>query len=298
MQALLVFLCIGGLTQAANISVYEPIENYYLKDPARYPAFFRWYFPGQQNPVPGSSRIVGGQTASPGQFPHQAALFISTSSGQYFCGGSLLSDLQHILTAAHCADVALSIRVVLGAQNIRQSDGTQVTIVVPRANIKMHENWSSSRILNDIAILRLPVAVTPTARIQPINLPSRSDVNNQFVGSQSITSGWGKSSDLTSSISSELRWVQSEIISNVVCRMYFGTAIQGTNICASGSGGRSSCSGDSGGPLTSGYGTAKQQIGIVSFGSGYGCSNGFPHVYARVTSYLDWIQSNSNIAIN
>lgn len=48
-------------------------------------------------------RIVGGQLASSGQFPYQAALFMSDGSKSWFCGGSIISN-RWILTAAHCPD--------------------------------------------------------------------------------------------------------------------------------------------------------------------------------------------------
>ena len=49
--------------------------------------------------MPGpNSRIVGGEEATPHQYPWMAALFIDD---KWFCGGSLITD-RHILTAAHC----------------------------------------------------------------------------------------------------------------------------------------------------------------------------------------------------
>lgn len=48
------------------------------------------------------------------------------------------------------------------------------------------------------------------------------------------------------------------------------------------------CVGDSGGPLISGG----EQIGVVSWG--VPCAQGIPDVYARVSSYRDWILENSS----
>jgi phage baseplate assembly protein gpV len=39
------------------------------------------------------------------------------------------------------------------------------------------------------------------------------------------------------------------------------------------------------------------EIGIVSFGHVSGCELGFPAVFTRVTSYLDWIEQNTDIVI-
>jgi Secreted trypsin-like serine protease len=36
-------------------------------------------------------------------------------------------------------------------------------------------------------------------------------------------------------------------------------------------------------------------VGIVSFGSSEGCQRGYPAVFTRVTSYLNWIQYNTGL---
>lgn len=50
-----------------------------------------------------SSRIVGGNLASYGQFPYQVGMSLYDSSNSWWCGGSIISD-EWILTAAHCTD--------------------------------------------------------------------------------------------------------------------------------------------------------------------------------------------------
>lgn len=44
-------------------------------------------------------QVIGGSTASAGQFPWQAQVRMDNS---YFCGGSIISS-QWILSAGHCA---------------------------------------------------------------------------------------------------------------------------------------------------------------------------------------------------
>lgn len=46
-------------------------------------------------------KIVGGQQASPGQFPYQVGMYIQMDLNEVFCGGSLISP-NSVLTAAHC----------------------------------------------------------------------------------------------------------------------------------------------------------------------------------------------------
>lgn len=40
------------------------------------------------------------------------------------------------------------------------------------------------------------------------------------------------------------------------------------------------------------------QIGVVSFGLGLGCELNWPSVYLRVTSFVDWIDTNTDGTIN
>ena len=85
-----------------------------------------------------------------------------------------------------------------------------------------------------------------------------------------------------------------------------------TNICISGEQGRSTCSGDSGGPLLmKNKGKINissfivrpnlldiyKQIGITSFGSLITCESGIAAGFTRVSSYLKWIETITGIII-
>lgn len=135
-------------------------------------------------------------------------------------------------------------------------------------------------------------------------------------------SGWGKDSDckltfffnnfcqhshkvfiqntypaITEGTSPVLRYVKTEIITNTACTNFFPDVIRPTHVCASGVGGKSACNGDSGGPLTVEYEGQTRLVGLVQFGKAFGCSIGFPHVYTRVTEFLDWIENNTNVVV-
>lgn len=93
------------------------------------------------------------------------------------------------------------------------------------------------------------------------------------------------------STATRLRFVEVAVISQLACSLRFPTVIQPSNICTSGDGGRGSCNGDSGGPLSVQRDGQSMLIGIVSFGRASGCQGGNPAAYARVTSFLPWIQT-------
>lgn len=62
-------------------------------------------------------------------------------------------------------------------------------------------------------------------------------------------------------------------------------------MCAVNKDGVGACQGDSGGPLVDVSDPAnKALVGIVSFG--IPCAKGYPDVYTRVYSFLDWIERN------
>ena len=64
-----------------------------------------------------------------------------------------------------------------------------------------------------------------------------------------------------------------------------------THICVS-------FQGDSGGPLVFQEDDGRYtEVGIVSFRHISGCENGHPVAFTRVTSYLDWIETNTGIVI-
>jgi secreted trypsin-like serine protease len=102
------------------------------------------------------------------------------------------------------------------------------------------------------------------------------------------------------SLSDELKFVDLNIITNTECAQYFGPfGITANMLCADTNGGSlATCNGDSGGPLvvTESDGLPTE-VGIVSFGTSLGCESGYPEVYARVTRYLDWLETNAGVTI-
>nr|QRN45225.1 collagenase-like 5 [Tineola bisselliella] len=235
-------------------------------------------------------RIIGGHITDISEIPYQAGLVIQilvifTS----ICGGSVISN-NLILTAAHCYDdgtlTAQSITVVLGS-NTLFSGGNRIT----NTDIVMHPDWTPSTVENDIAVIRIP-AVTFSDVIQPIGLPAAADADNLFINQFGIGSGWGLTSD-GGSITQDQRLssVFLRVKTNEQCRETFGDFVHDSNLCVCARNGRNVCSGDSGGPLALTAGGRTFVIGVTSYGAAAGCESGYPSAFARVTSYLSWINS-------
>lgn len=140
-----------------------------------------------------NERILGGNLARPGQFPHQALLLSVTRNpdgslvGRAVCGASLISN-SWIVTAAHCTQGRLSnatnLRVIVGSTNLL-SDGEIVGI----RTVINHPDWSGTDglLANDISLLQTSRGVTFNHRVQAIPLKRRL-VDE---GIRSTVSGWG-----------------------------------------------------------------------------------------------------------
>ncbi|KAJ8719659.1 hypothetical protein PYW08_011834 [Mythimna loreyi] len=234
------------------------------------------------------SRIVGGVPAGPGQYPYQAGLLLSIIGldGTGVCGGSLLSS-NRVVTAAHCWSDGVHqvwrITVVLGSTSLFSGGNRQDSSVVA-----MHPSWTPALARNDIAVIYLPNTVQFTANIAPIALASGT---SDFAGSSAIASGFGLTSD-GGSISGGLNHVRLNVIANSACSYAFPLILQPTNLCTSGVGGVGACRGDSGGPLVTQQDGRDVLIGVTSFGSALGCQASLPSVFARVTSFVSFLNQH------
>ncbi|XP_063234360.1 brachyurin-like [Bacillus rossius redtenbacheri] len=242
-------------------------------------------------PVASQPAITRGERASRAQFPHQVALFLDS----FFCGGSLVAH-SWVLTAAHCTDGISLATAYIGSQNVYASEAGRLTTT--SRDFVQHENYNDPVYLaNDIALIRLSSKVNTGSLVRLVNFPRFSQASESFASQAAHVSGWGRTSDTTTSISAELNHVELQVISNEACAEVYGSSVLNSTLCCLGVGQRSTCFGDSGGPLVMKSGETYTQIGVVSFVATAGCTIGAPSGYARVTSFLDWIQRHTSIPV-
>jgi hypothetical protein len=270
-------------------STYEEQKIRHLHDPALTPVGTPPDVRRKVSEIDPPSSIVGGSPIDINQAPWQVALVRDSSSafsGQ-FCGGSIVAP-SWILTAAHCVEdlSAGDFWVLSGVDYLRNDTFSSDEV----DNVIIHQDYNSETFVNDIALLHLavPLDLAPGVR-EVISLPSTSP----GVGTFLQVTGWGSTSSQGDDYPQQLQSTSQRIVSPTYCLGYqgFNTASQ---LCI----GQypfldsAACFGDSGGPAAFVNGASATLIGITSYGSAAGCTEGYPDVFTRVYFFLPWIEQN------
>ncbi|XP_076009543.1 transmembrane protease serine 9 [Genypterus blacodes] len=233
-------------------------------------------------PALGSQRIVGGVTARRGEWPWIGSLQFQRL---HRCGATLIHS-KWLLTAAHCfkndpspTNWAVSLGSVL-----RSGMGS---LVIPIQRVIINPAFNGTSMDHDVALLELAVPAPRSYTIQSVCLPS--PVHRFLKNAECFITGWGSMRE-GGSLTNLLQKAAVSVIDQSECQQSYGSVLTANMMCAGFmEGGRDTCLGDSGGPLTCRQPSGHWFIaGVTSWGNGCGRMR-FPGVYTRVTSVRKWI---------
>ena len=250
---------------------------------------------------PAAESIVGGQEATPGEWPWQVAL-VGKGTDLYmeqFCGGSLIHR-NWVLTAALCVseNSPASIDVVAGIHdlddpepNFKRSAVTQIVV---------YPAWNEVTKENDVALLKLATPIDERPAVGgalPIaHIPLVAKDVGPLTGVNGTVTGWGNTLGQPNpggaNYPDRLHEVVVPIVSNETCNTpasYEGY-ITANMLCAGfQQGGKDTCEGDQGGPLAVNAGGEWKLAGISSRVFPPCGATNFYGIYARVSNFVSWI---------
>jgi trypsin len=266
--------------------------------------------------------VVGGQDASPGEYPFVAHITIDRIAQ---CTGTLVTP-NHVVTAAHCSSLVSGgivnvpigqpgqlIELTIGAHKTPtsyidagyngESDGEEHVA----KSVAVHPAYLGLRsVTGDVSVITLD---RPSAKT-PVKIASAAERSLWSAGTLATIAGFGvtESGGESPDVLQEAR--VPIVADDVAAEAYpyllrgvdplFGGFESRTQVAAGfvGQGGVDSCQGDSGGPLLVPASNGWRLVGDTSYGIGCGEPD-YPGVYGRVadTTIREWIAQQAPGAI-
>ena len=247
--------------------------------------------------------ISGGWNVSNAEMPWLVRLSITYANAKSeTCGGFIL-DEYWIITAAHCLESVVSVKVSVGRINYQwgSSNQSEQVQVVPITRLFPHPQYDSGTFLNDIGMVFLPYRLSFNQNVRPICIldeesctdePHGNSTNVDYCATNVISAGWGYDNLMNSPTTNQLKAANLTIIPHEQCQMmHKDISIFQEQICARGLNlGDDTCSGDSGGPLFCYRNNSALAIAVVSFGP-RNCGTRYPAMYNRVCVHVGWMKS-------
>lgn len=187
--------------------------------------------------------------------------------------------------------------VRIGDLNFQRNDEESDPQTIRVSRVVAHPSYRSPQQYNDIALLELAQDMRFSQYSRPACLNSQQSLKER----RAIASGWGVT-EYFGDTSESLLKVTLDLFRFGDCQPSYERnrklsqgLIESQQLCAgSYDSEKDTCEGDSGGPLQVYHSLYCMYniVGVTSFGKGCG-SAGLPGVYARVSNYIDWIESNA-----
>ncbi|XP_055986299.1 coagulation factor IX isoform X1 [Sorex fumeus] len=236
------------------------------------------------------TRVVGGESAIPGQFPWQVLLNGKVAA---FCGGSIINE-KWVVTAAHCIEPDVKITVVAGEHNIDKIEHTEQTRKVIRAIPHHNYNASFNKYSNDIALLELDKPLILNNYVTPICIADKEYTNIFLKFGSGFVSGWGKVFHRGRS-ATILQYLKVPLVERATCLRSTKFTIYNNMFCAGyHEGGKDSCQGDSGGPHVTEVEGVNFLTGIISWGEECAVKGKYG-IYTKVSRYVNWIKEKTKL---
>lgn len=256
-----------------------------------------------------AERIYGGSKTALNAYPWTVLLLTQPINGgslvSYSCGGSLISE-RFVLTAAHCfkelppefhiTKVRLGEWDLLSDEDCDDNLCSDKPIDVAIESHVTHADYDTVNVHYDIALIKLAENVTFTEFISPVCLPLTAELQKAPEKGRNFTVvGWGATQRGQQSpgvFGNQYKLeVQVPGVGRTACQKKYPDVLS-SELCAGGEQNKDSCSGDSGGALVASESDGYwYQYGVVSWGRSCG-RKGTPGIYARVSSFLDWIKEH------
>lgn len=124
-------------------------------------------------------RVVKGKLTRIQRHPHSVFLYIWSEMGGHICGGSVVNQ-KVILTAGHCFEDATGSFAKVGTTDIKRGRAFTVKSWV------IHPEYDTNKIINDIAIAGLDVAIEFGMKVKRIIIAKKR--HNEGIAK---VAGWG-----------------------------------------------------------------------------------------------------------